>query len=101
MALFLVVHTSKEEDDVGIRPPTRMLDLAREAGAQDASPRWMSTLTPDLHDDRIFTLWDAESGDEILTALERYEFLNHMSAQPLRVQQWGPAEVIAAEGADD
>ena len=96
MALYLVVHTPREEKEEGVRPPTRMLDLAREVGAEDASPRWVSTLSPDLHDDRIFSLWEAESGDDILAALERFGFLNHMAAQPLAVQQWGPAEVLAA-----
>jgi len=74
-----------------------MLELAHEAGAEGASPRWIATLSPDLHDDRMFSMWESESADQIVTALERYGFLNHMAAHPIRVQQWGPADVLAAE----
>ena len=98
MALYLVVHTPVDLDSAEIRPPTRMADLAREAGAEGASPRWLKTWSPDLHDDRIFSLWEAENAAEIGKVLDRYGFLNHMSAQPLRVREWGPDDVLAAEG---
>ncbi len=98
MALYLVVHTPADLDNTAVMAPTRMLDLARDAGFEGASPRWLKTWSPDLHDDRIFSLWEAEDAAAIGQILDQYGFLSHMSAQPLRVQEWGPADVIAAEG---
>jgi hypothetical protein len=98
MALYLVVHTPVDPDNTAVLPPTRMLDLARDAGSEGASPRWLRTWSPDLHDDRIFSLWEADDAAAIGATLDRYGYLSHMSAQPLRVQEWGPADVIAAEG---
>jgi hypothetical protein len=97
MALYLVIHAPMEEQPDTVLPPTRMLDLARDANSPGSSPKWVSTFSPDLHDDRIFSLWEAENADHILVTLDRYGFLNHLSAQPIRVQQWGPTDVIAAE----
>ena len=98
MALYLVVHTPKEADDGPVRAPTRLLELARASTAEDASPRWLRAWSPDLRDDRIFSLWDARSADEIREALERFGFLDDMTAEPLCVREWGPADVLAAEG---
>jgi hypothetical protein len=100
LARYLVLHTPVDLDDPAIRKPSDMLGLAQEAGAEDASPRWLKTWSPDLHDDRIFTLWEAEDAAEIQTALQKYGFLDHMEVQALRVQEWGPADVLAA-GADE
>ena len=97
MALYLVVHTPKDDDDHTIRPPTRLLDLAR-ASTGGSSPRWLKTWSPDLLDDRVFSLWEARDAAEIRAALERFGFLDHMTAQPLRVREWGPADVLAVEG---
>ena len=99
MALYLVIHvpTDQHTNTDVVPPPTRMLELAREAGTAQASPKWVSTFSPDLRDDRIFSLWEADNADEISAALERYGFLNHMATEAIRVQQWGPADVIAAE----
>lgn len=97
MALYLVVHTPREEDAERVLAPTRMGDLAREAGTAGTSPCWLKTWSPDLHDDRIFSLWEAEDAAEITAALARFGYLDHMAAQPLRVQEWGPADVLAAE----
>ena len=96
MALYLVIHTPREDHEESPQAPTRMLDLAREAGAEGASPRWLKTWSPDLHDDRIFSLWEATNAAEITAALARFGYLDHMAAQPLRVQEWGPADVLAA-----
>jgi hypothetical protein len=74
-----------------------MIGLANEAGAADASPRWLKTWSPDLHDDRIFTLWEADDAALIQAALQKYGFLDHMDVQALRVQEWGPEDVLAAE----
>jgi hypothetical protein len=98
VAVYLVVHTPLDPDDTTVHPPSRLLDLAREHGEQGRSPRWLKAWSPDLHDDRIFTLWEAESAAEIGRTLEEYGFLSQMTARALRVHEWGPAEVIAAEG---
>ncbi len=97
MALYLVVHSPVDRDDTAVLPPTRMLDLAREVGGEGASPRWLKVWSPDLHDDRIFSLWDADDAASISATLDRYGFLSHMDAQAIRVEEWGPADVIAAE----
>ena len=97
MALYLVIHTPREEDG-GAQAPTRLADLARDSSDEAATPRWLKAWSPDLHDDRIFSLWKADDAATITAALTRYGFLDHMDAQPLRVEEWGPAEVLAAEG---
>lgn len=97
MALYLVIHTPAENEANEPQPPTRMLDMARDLGHENASPRWITTFSPDLHDDRIFTVWESPNADAIVRALDDYGFLNHMTARALRVEQWGPEEVIAAQ----
>ena len=98
MSLDLVVHTPNEVEDGTVRAPTRLLELARASTAEDASPRWLRAWSPDLHDDRIFSLWEARNAAEIRSALERFGFLDDMTAEPLLVREWGPADVLAAEG---
>ncbi|HEY8445748.1 MAG TPA: hypothetical protein VIL01_01445 [Thermomicrobiales bacterium] len=100
MALYLVIHTPVEDPDQPVRKPSDMLGLARAAGHEGASPRWLKTWSPDLHDDRIFTLWEARNAAEIKATLQRFGFLDDMEAQALRVKEWGPADVLAVE-ADD
>lgn len=97
MALYLVIHTPTTEEGVEPLPPTRLLDMARDLGQPSASPRWITTYSPDLHDDRIFSMWEAPNADAIVQALDDYGFLNHMEARALRVEQWGPEDVIAAQ----
>ena len=98
VALYLVVHSPREAHDDRVRPPSRMRELAEASLRAGASPRWLKTWSPDLHDDRIFTLWEARSADEVRGALEQYGFLDDMDAAPTRVKEWGPAEVLEAEG---
>ncbi|MDP9366013.1 MAG: hypothetical protein M3Q10_17650 [Chloroflexota bacterium] len=97
MALYLVVHTPRPAAGDELRAPSRLSDLARASSEGEASPRWLRAWSPDLHDDRIFSLWEARNGEEIRGALERFGFLDDMTAEPLRVREWGPAEVLAAE----
>ena len=97
MALYLVVHTPKEAEDETVRAPSRLVELARASTDAGASPRCLKAWSPDLHDDRIFSLWEARNAAEIAAALARYGFLDDMTAQPLRVKEWGPAEVLATE----
>src|SRR5687768_16622146 len=56
MALYLVVHTPVDPDDETLHPPSRLRDLAEQHGDPGARPRWLRAWSPDLHDDRIFTL---------------------------------------------
>jgi hypothetical protein len=100
MATYLVVHTPKtpgEADDADVRPPTQLEEMARDLGAESADPRWITTWSPDLHDDRLFSLWNASDAKSILGAIEKYGFLDDMEAQPVRVQEWGPHDVLTRE----
>ncbi len=94
MALYLVVHTPKS-DEVPLAA-TRLQDLAKDHGTANSKPRWIRAWSPDLHDERIFSMWDAANADEILKVITRYSFLDHMEAHPVQVQEWGPTEVLAA-----
>lgn len=99
MAIYLVIHVPKEPSTGGdddTHPPTRLEDMARDLGNESSDPRWLKTWSPDLHDERLFTLWDAIDAQAILAAIERYGFLDDMTAQPLRVQEWGPADVLVS-----
>jgi hypothetical protein len=102
MATYLVIHTPKtdeeREGETEARPPTRLAEMAKELGAEDSNPRWLKTWSPDLHDDRLFSLWSAVDADSIMQAIEQYGFLDDLTAQPLRVQEWGPAEVLETHG---
>jgi hypothetical protein len=96
LALYLVVHTPSEREIESVRPPTRLRELAEVSISSDRSPRWLKTWSPDLNDDRIFTLWDAENAEEVRSALAEFGFLDDMDAAPLRVREWGPEDVLAA-----
>lgn len=99
MALYLVVHSPREvNDEHDVQPPTRLSDLAEKSLAGSLPARWLKTWSPDLHDDRIFTLWDAPSAAEIQRVLEEYGFLNDMDAKPMRVREWGPQDVSQESG---
>jgi hypothetical protein len=97
MALYLVVHAPRDPAEEDVRPPTRLRELAVKSGNAETSPRWLKTWSPDIHDDRIFTLWEARNGDEVLSALTEYGFLDDMESTPLRVREWGPEDVLAAQ----
>lgn len=99
MPRYLVIHTPREDVDPDeVQAPTRMLDLAQQAGAEGADPRWIETFDTDPSDERIFTVWETGDPVAILDALSNYGFLSHMEARPLRIERWGPADVLAAEG---
>ena len=100
MPRYLVIHTPREDIDPNeVQAPTRMLDLARQAGSEDANPRWVTTYDTDMSDERIFTVWDADDPALIVDALSNYGFLSHMEAKPVRIESWGPADVLAADDA--
>jgi len=94
LALYLVVHTPGDSNDKTVHPPSNLRDLAREHGAIDSRPRWIKTWSPDLHDDRIFSLWDAQDAETILGAMHSFGYLDHMESKALRVQEWGPDDIL-------
>lgn len=99
MPQYLVVHAPREDVDPNeVQAPTRMVDLARQAGAEDANPRWIATYDTDMSDERTFTLWETDDPAAILEALTNYGFLSHMEARPIRIETWGPADVLAVRG---
>jgi hypothetical protein len=97
MPLYLVIHSPRSDAPESVQPPTRLRELARASTQESQTPRWLKAWSPDLHDDRIFTLWQARNGDEVLQALADFGFLDDMDAVPLRVREWGPVEVLAAD----
>jgi hypothetical protein len=96
MALYLAVHTPFETDEETLHHPTDMHGLALESGKKISSPRWLKAWSPDLHDDRIFTLWEAEDADSIVKTLQRFGFLDHMETKAFQVTEWGPDEILAS-----
>ncbi len=97
MATYLVVHTPRQEDGDEVRPPSRLRDLAELHGGERAKPRWIRAWSPDLHDERIFSLWEAVNADEILKTIAAYGFLDTMDAHPVNVREWGPSDVLAVD----
>ena len=93
MALYMVIHTPHEEDDETVHPPSRMREVAQDHGAEGSNPRWVKAWSPDLHDDRLFSLWDAESADAIIQTVRAYGFLDNMDLHPIQVREWGPDDV--------
>ena len=82
MALYLVVHTPRAETEEAVRPPTRLRELALASDDPTRSPRWLRAWSPDLHDDRIFSLWEAKSAAEVRAALQEFGFLSTTPRPP-------------------
>jgi hypothetical protein len=101
MATYLVIHTPIETEDDVARKPSDLLGLARAVTVPRTSPRWIKTWSPDLNDDRLFTLWEADNGAEIHAMLERFGFLDDMTAEAMRVREWGPIDVLASQAEAD
>ncbi|MEJ7900815.1 MAG: hypothetical protein WKF63_03165 [Thermomicrobiales bacterium] len=97
MVQYLVVHTPKTEEPGEPTPPTRLRDLATNHGHEAAAPRWIRAWSPDLHDERIFSLWEAVNADAIHKVIDQFGFLDTMDAHPINVREWGPADVLNAE----
>ncbi|MGC4191879.1 MAG: hypothetical protein QM589_12075 [Thermomicrobiales bacterium] len=97
MTRYLVIHTPRTEDDGRIHPPTRLPELARDHGKEGASPRWITTFSPDLHDDRMVSMWEAKNASDIQQVIFDYGFLDNYEAHAIAVREWGPDEVLAAE----
>lgn len=96
MTTYLVIHTPIESDDSDVKPPTDLAGLAASHGGIDAKPRWIKAWSPDLSDDRIFSLWDAANAGEIVLVLERFGFLDEMDYSAIPVHEWGPDDILDA-----
>ena len=94
MALYLVVHDPGPGAEEQVRPPTRLRELAEATRGEHSTPRWIKAWSPDLHDDRIFTMWEASSAEEITAALAEFGFLDDYKAKPFQVREWGPDDVL-------
>lgn len=94
MTLYMVIHTPKAAEQEAVHPPTRLRELAEASAQSVQSPRWLKAWSPDLNDDRIITMWDAVSAEQIRSALDEFGFLNDYDAAPLRVREWGPDDVL-------
>ena len=99
MTTYLVIHTPIESDESAesdVKPPTDLAGLAAAHGKDEANPRWIKAWSPDLSDDRIFSLWDAKNAGEIVLVLKRFGFLDQMDYAAIPVHEWGPDEILAA-----
>ena len=96
MTKYLVIHTPVETDEQNVKPPTDLQGLASAHGHDEADPRWLKAWSPDLSDDRIFSLWEAKHAGEIVLVLERYGFLDQMNYDAIPVHEWGPGEILNA-----
>lgn len=96
MALYLVIHTPGNIDSENSQPPSRLLDLAHSHSSSDSAPRWLKSWSPDLHDDRIFSLWDSINAAAIQQTLNTFGYLDDMDSDIIHVREWGPEDVIAA-----
>jgi hypothetical protein len=94
----MAVHSPQESnDDATVYSPTDLHGLALEAGDVNASPRWLKTFSPDLHDDRMFTIWESEDAESIRSAMKIYGFLQEMETKVFQVTEWGPDDVLTTE----
>ncbi|MCO5221198.1 MAG: hypothetical protein M9947_06380 [Thermomicrobiales bacterium] len=97
MTTYLVIHTPIESNETDVKPPTDLVGLATHHGKSDAAPRWLKAWSPDLSDDRIFSLWEAKNAGEIVLVLERFGFLDQMDYAAIPVNEWGPEEILATQ----
>lgn len=97
MTLYLAVHTPIDVEDDALQTPTDLQGLATAHGVDGAFPRWLRAWSPDLHDDRLFTLWDADDADSISSVLAEYGFLDNMETKAFQVTEWGPDAVISSQ----
>lgn len=97
MTTYLVIHTPLDADESDVKPPTNLAGMADAHGKDGANPRWLKTWSPDLSDDRIFSLWDAKNAGEIILVLERYGFLDQMDYTAIPVHEWGPEDILAGQ----
>jgi hypothetical protein len=87
-------------DESHVSPPSDLPGLAAYSAAATHGARWLTTFSPDLHDERHFSLWESPDADEIRTIMDRFGFLTDGIVKIFAVRQWGPEDVLA-EQADE
>jgi hypothetical protein len=100
VALYLVetIPDSHEEiEDVPVQSPADLPGLAQYSVDATHGARWLTTFSPDLHDDRHFSLWEAPDADDIRSVMERFGFLHEGTIKMFMVRQWGPEDVLSAQ----
>jgi hypothetical protein len=96
MPLYLVEHIPYQDGaEVTIAPPTDLEGLARYSLNATHGARWLTTFTPDLHDDRHFSIWEAPDVEEIRAVMARFGFLSDGVVKAFSIRQWGPDDVIS------
>ena len=102
MALYLVEHIpyADEVDQDIAAQPTNLAGLAEHALATTRGARWLTTFSPDLHDDRQFSLWESPDVDSIRVVMARFGFLSDGIVKAFAVRQWGPEDVISSRSED-
>jgi len=95
MTLYLVEHVPRDDDGDAPGSPTDLVGLARYSIDARHGARWISTFSPDLRDDRHFSIWEAETAVEIEGVMERFGFLAESTIKVFGIRQWGPEDVIA------
>lgn len=101
MTRYMVVHTPNDDSEEHTNPPTRLHELAEACGKEDSVPRWVSTITPDLNDDRMFSMWEAPNADSVRDVIEEYGFLNHLDSKVFAIREWGTQDVLEASDKKD
>ena len=97
MTLYFAVHVPKEAGEESPTMPTDLQGLATSHGVDGAIPRWLKAWSPDLHDDRLFTLWEADDAESIVDVLREYGFLDDMVTKAFQVTEWGPDAVLTSQ----
>lgn len=92
MPRYLAIHGPREEPADAPGRPADLPGLARSV----SGARWLRTYSPDLHDDRHVSLWEAESADDVRAAMEAFHFFVEAETTVFRVHEWGPEDVRAA-----
>ena len=103
MALYFVETIPEDHEDIEKVPVQRPADLhglAEHSVGASHGARWITTLSPDLHDDRHFSLWEAPDADEIRQVMDRFGFLHDGTVRIFLVRQWGPEDVLDAQNTD-
>jgi hypothetical protein len=95
----MVIHELNEGSEEHTKAPTKLRELASDLGREGAQPRWLTTFSPDLNDDRMVSLWEAANAEQVRQAIVKYGFLDHLTPKVFAVREWGPDDVLAtAEG---
>jgi hypothetical protein len=97
MTRYMVIHEMNEGSEEHSRPPTRLKELARDLGKAGAQPRWLTTYSPDLNDDRMVSMWEAVNAEQVRKAIADYGFLDHLTPKVFAVREWGPDDVLNAD----